>query len=79
MVPVVPTTPIRPVRVADTAASAPGWITPTTGMSSSSRSVASAWAVAVLQAMTSSLMSRDRRNLAASRANRRTVSGDFEP
>ena len=70
---------MRPVVVAATAADAPGSITPTTGISSSSLSACSAWAVAVLQAMTSSLMSRDRRRRAASRENPRTTAGDLEP
>ena len=54
-VPTVPMTPIRPLRVASTSACAPGWMTPTTGTSSSAaRSTAEA---AVLHATTMTLAS----------------------
>src|SRR5437868_10028299 len=55
IVPAVPITPTRLVFVADAAARAPGCITPTIGRSNSLRSAGSAWAVAVLQAITSAL------------------------
>ena len=57
-VPSVEITPIRFFLVASTAACAPGLMTPTMGMSNFSRAWLRAAAVAVLQAMTTSLTSR---------------------
>jgi len=61
MVPSVEMTPMRLFCVASTAACAPGLITPDDRSSKSSRAWFSAAAVAVLQAMTTSLTSRDSR------------------
>jgi hypothetical protein len=58
MVAAVARTPMRPVRVAATAALAPGSMTPRIGMSRSIRSCSGAIALTVLQAMTSALTSR---------------------
>ncbi len=60
--PWVPITPTRPERVFAAAVSAPGATTPITGIESCRCSVGSAAALAVLQATTSSLMSRSTRN-----------------
>ncbi len=56
MVASVPMTPILRLRVARTAARAPGSMTPTTGMSTCCSKAPSATAVEVLHATTSSLM-----------------------
>ena len=52
MVPAVASTPIFPILVAATAASAPGSMTPRIGMSNSTRKRSGATALTVLQAMT---------------------------
>ena len=56
--PVVPSTPIAPPFAAATAARAPGTITPSTGRSSSTRSMSSATALTVLHATTIALTPR---------------------
>ena len=58
MVAAVASTPMRPRRVAATAARAPGSMTPSTGMSSSTRSRSGATALTVLHAMTSAFTPR---------------------
>ena len=57
MVPTVPITPTRWLRVASTSDATPGSMTPTTGTGSSACSSSSAAAVAVLQATTTTLTS----------------------
>jgi hypothetical protein len=61
-------TPMRPPRVAATAAVAPGSTTPMTGSGCSERSASSAWAVAVLQATTTAFTPSSRRKPVISRA-----------
>jgi hypothetical protein len=76
----VPMTPILPFRVARTASSAPGSITPRIGRSRNSRwSGRSATAETVLHATTTWNTSKRVRNLTASLPNRRTVASDFVP
>ena len=57
MVPTVPTTPTRRLRVARARARTPGSMTPTTGTGSSARNVSRAAADAVLHATTMSFTS----------------------
>ncbi len=71
-VPSVLITAIRPLRVASTAACAPGAITPTMGTSNRSRAACSAAAVAVLQAITTSFTSSPTRCSMILSANSRT-------
>ncbi len=75
----VPMTPMTPFRVARQATSAPGPMTPTTGIAADSRSAGSATADIVLQATTSAFTPRRVRNRAPSRAYRVTVSSDLVP
>ena len=72
-------TPIFPFRVAETAAAAPGAMTPTIGSSNSPRSSSSAQALAVLQATTMALTDRLRRKLTIWREKRTIVSFDLLP
>src|SRR5262249_29913203 len=79
IVPVVPSTPTAPPLAAATAARAPGKITPSTGLSSSTRNISSATALTVLQATTIALTPRRRSTRAQPTAYLTTVSAERVP
>ena len=76
---VVPITPTRPARVADTARRTAGWTTSMTGTSYRSRASRRVAALAELQAMTSALTPSSTRRSMISRENARTSASGRGP